>query len=664
MMVIVVFLDISAAYDNVAIEIMIRELNKNGAPSKICWLLWNLLKMKVNKYVVNGKVVEQRTSYVGLSQGLPIAPLCFNLVTCDIDNNLEQDVQLLQFADDSAVYIKGRNIKYMETQINKTVKNLNEWTANKGFQFSTTKSEVMVFSRKHQNIKVKIKMGNQELKQVECFKYLGIILDRKLNFNDQIKSATNSAMRASNLMRSLAGTKWGMDPKCLDMLYKACIRSKLEFCSFIYPLHNKKLLKMERVQWKACRIITGCMLSTHTQSLEVIAAVPPLKMRIKKMTEKFLTVLASIINHPMVDKLRTLRALNHDFMNHQLNNDLFKFNDFPFYNKHGWDSNTKIVDKQMKNRMRKKEDCSNVELQQMFMKITRTTMKDYKLMYTDGSKTKDGTSYAFCNEHGDEGNKVKLVNDDVSIFVAEAAAIRDCLLYIDTNCAPGKYCIVSDSLSVISAVEAKTNSFKRHHIIGGILDIIHKLLNLNFKIKILWAPSHVGIKGNEAVDKMAQEAIINPNIRLMETLHFSDLQASQHKLQTERWQDQWNHSDKGRICFSIIPKVNEKPWFQNVLFSRKRIVFWNRIIANHTTTNSSLNRFNIVENPHCQCGNFHSIDHILFECQLTRKQNIINKLELLGFKEPFIIRDIIGNQLENKCYEAMNIIAEGFENEI
>ena len=92
MMVIVVFLDIGAAYDNVAIESMIRELNMKGAPRKICWLLWNLLKSKVNKYVVNGEVVEQRTSCIGISKGLPIASLCFNLVTCDIDDNLEQDV--------------------------------------------------------------------------------------------------------------------------------------------------------------------------------------------------------------------------------------------------------------------------------------------------------------------------------------------------------------------------------------------------------------------------------------------------------------------------------------------------------------------------------------------------------------------------------------------
>ena len=60
--------------------------------------------------------------------------------------------------------------------------------------------------------------------------------------------------------------------KCrCDYVYKACIRSRMEYCYFIYPLNNKKLLKIERVQWKACRVITGCMMSTHTQSLKVIA---------------------------------------------------------------------------------------------------------------------------------------------------------------------------------------------------------------------------------------------------------------------------------------------------------------------------------------------------------------------------------------------------------
>ena len=101
-------------------------------------------------------------------------------------------------------------------------------------------------------------------------------------------------------------------------------------------------------------------------------------------------------------------------------------------------------------------------------------------MYTDGSKNKDGTAYAFCNENGDEGVKVKILNKEVLIFVAEAAAIRDCLLYIELNYTFGKFCLVSDSLVVVSAVEAKSNNYKRHQIIGFILHII-KRLNITYK---------------------------------------------------------------------------------------------------------------------------------------------------------------------------------------
>ena len=44
MYTVVVFLDITAACDNVAIDNLIRSMNMKGAPRKICWILWNLLR--------------------------------------------------------------------------------------------------------------------------------------------------------------------------------------------------------------------------------------------------------------------------------------------------------------------------------------------------------------------------------------------------------------------------------------------------------------------------------------------------------------------------------------------------------------------------------------------------------------------------------------------
>lgn len=50
----------------------------------------------------------------------------------------------------------------------------------------------------------------------------------------------------------------------------------------------------------------------------------------------------------------------------------------------------------------------------------------------------------------------------------------------------------------------------------------------------MWAPSHVGIRGNEAVDKLTQDAILNLNKSSLEELHYSDLHSAQGELQTER----------------------------------------------------------------------------------------------------------------------------------
>ena len=87
-------------------------------------------------------------------------------------------------------------------------------------------------------------------------------------------------------------------------------------------------------------------------------------------------------------------------------------------------------------------------------------------------------------------------------------------------------------------------------------------------------------------------------------------------------------------------------------------------MANHTTTKASLNRFNIVENPKCDCGMYHNIDHVFFECHITKKQEVINNLIKLGYKEPLSTRDILGMELQSERYDGMEIISNGYKDEL
>ena len=101
------------------------------------------------------------------------------------------DSEKVKYADDCAVYIKGKNLKLMESKLNKTLRNLNKWTKNKGFCSSHPKSEVVVFSRKHQNTLVNLKVDIKIIKQLESFTYLGILLDRKLSFKIHTQKVAN-----------------------------------------------------------------------------------------------------------------------------------------------------------------------------------------------------------------------------------------------------------------------------------------------------------------------------------------------------------------------------------------------------------------------------------------------------------------------------------------
>ena len=45
-----------------------------------------------------------------------------------------------------------------------------------------------------------------------------------------------------------------------------------------------------------------------------------------------------------------------------------------------------------------------------------------------------------------------------------------------------------------------------------LLDIINLVSNYNKTIRFVWLPSHIGIKGNELADKLANSATANSNV--------------------------------------------------------------------------------------------------------------------------------------------------------
>ena len=126
--------------------------------------------------------------------------------------------------------------------------------------------------------------------------------------------------------------------------------------------------------------------------------------------------------------------------------------------------------------------------------------KNYQQIYTDGSKE---DSKVGCAVISDNHSNMQRIPDDSSIFTAEANAIDLALEFISTCDANNKFIIFSDSLSVLKAMN---HTSSKNPQIQKLLEKCHELLAYK-EIVLCWIPSHIGIQGNEMVDKQVKTSL-------------------------------------------------------------------------------------------------------------------------------------------------------------
>ncbi|GBL74794.1 hypothetical protein AVEN_243650-1 [Araneus ventricosus] len=140
------------------------------------------------------------------------------------------DVHLQAFADDFVFHIYSRireGLKILAQQaldIFKTLTDKNE------LQISTSKSEYMLIGRLLRG--PTIKWGTESIKRSLTIKYLGIILDEKLNWAAHIKHQGNKAVLTYQRLARIAGATWGLkqEHQRIDILYSTVAEDGSPLC--------------------------------------------------------------------------------------------------------------------------------------------------------------------------------------------------------------------------------------------------------------------------------------------------------------------------------------------------------------------------------------------------------------------------------------------------
>ena len=247
----VVFLDFSKAFDSVPHLRLLEKLRYYGVGGRLNRLLGSLLQDRRQRVVVNGSKSSWVPVRSGVPQGTVIGPILFLVYINDIKSGVTSDMRL--FADDSIIY---RTINTDEDHriLTEDLHKLQTWATKWQMIFKPEKCFVMNITNKRNPSFHTYSMRGTPLSVVRSWKYLGVIIDDKLNFNEHCEKTLK---RAYSSLAIIQRTLYAAPIECKKIAYQSLVRPKLEYASSAWnPQTKTKIKQLEQVQNKAARFVT------------------------------------------------------------------------------------------------------------------------------------------------------------------------------------------------------------------------------------------------------------------------------------------------------------------------------------------------------------------------------------------------------------------------
>ncbi|GFR32545.1 putative RNA-directed DNA polymerase from transposon X-element [Trichonephila clavata] len=280
-----VFFDIKKAYDMSWRYGILRDLYAMDIRWNLSVFIKNFLnhrsfQVRLRSFYSNIFIQEQ-----GVLQGSVLSVLLFIIKINSLTHHINQGIQCSLYVEDEQISYSSKFLNVSERQIQTTINNFTKWAEQNGFVFSTEKTVSVVFSRKRGVFpNPELFIGRSLIKVVKEFKFLGLIFDQSLRFHRHLKDLKIRSTKALNILKVLANTRWGADRTSLLRLYRALIRSKLDYGSVVYSSACKSLLKiLDPVHHQGLRLCLEAFRTSPVESLYAEAYEPPLDLRRKEL---------------------------------------------------------------------------------------------------------------------------------------------------------------------------------------------------------------------------------------------------------------------------------------------------------------------------------------------------------------------------------------------
>ena len=183
------FIDLHKAFDTVDLSILKSKLYEAGVRGLIFDWCASYLQNRSQSTIVNNLLSDSLPITCGVPQGSVLGPLFFLVYINDLSHVLI-DCKVKLYADDTVIYKSSVDHNMATKDLQRDLDRFCDWCGENKLTVNSKKTKLMVFgsrSRVKKAKNVRIIVNGVALQLVPSFKYLGLILDSTLNFNQHIK---------------------------------------------------------------------------------------------------------------------------------------------------------------------------------------------------------------------------------------------------------------------------------------------------------------------------------------------------------------------------------------------------------------------------------------------------------------------------------------------